>query len=63
MNRLLRFLDSFRRELGPDPLTPVRPIVTPDPDAAAALERRRAELAYRPEVGFLSDDQPKPRGA
>lgn len=32
---------------------PVRPRVTPDPEQAAALERRRAELDYRPENGFL----------
>ena len=34
---------------------PVRPRVTPDPQQAAALERRRAELDYRPENGFLFD--------
>ena len=32
---------------------PMRPRVTPDPEQAAALERRRAELDYRPENGFL----------
>ena len=34
---------------------PMRPRVTPDPEQAAALERRRAELDYRPENGFLFD--------
>lgn len=35
--------------------TLVRPRVTPDPDAAAALERRMASLAYSPENGFHRD--------
>ena len=33
----------------------VRPRVTPDPDAAAALQRRMASLEYRPENGFHRD--------
>lgn len=36
-------------------LEPVQPRVTPDPDAVDALERKRAELRYRPENGFLVD--------
>jgi hypothetical protein len=43
----------------------VRPKVTPDPQRAAALERRRAELEYRPQVGFLVEQRQerKCRGA
>jgi hypothetical protein len=33
----------------------VRPRVTPDPEAAAQLERRISELAYYPENGFHRD--------
>ena len=39
-------------------LTPpavLRPRVTPDPDYAAALQRRMSELAYYPENGFHRD--------
>ena len=32
-----------------------RAAITPDPDAAAALERKRAALAYTPETPFLRD--------
>ena len=35
----------------------VRPRVTPDPEAAAQLERRISELAYHPENGFHRDHQ------
>jgi hypothetical protein len=33
----------------------IRPRVTPDPQAAAALERRMQELQYRPANGFHRD--------
>lgn len=33
----------------------VRPRVTPDPEHAAALERRMSSLAYNPENGFHRD--------
>jgi hypothetical protein len=43
----------------------LRPRVTPDPDHAAALQRRMTELAYCPENGFhrdrLQDRLPPPR--
>lgn len=39
----------------PAPAEPVRPRVTPHPEQAAALERRRNELAYYPENGFHRD--------
>lgn len=45
--------------LGPpksDVLEPT-PIVTPDPQAAEALERRMAQLAYCPENGFNRDQR------
>ena len=35
----------------------VRPRVTPDPQNAAALEKRFSELAYCPENGFHRDRQ------
>lgn len=35
----------------------VRPRVTPDPQHAAALERRFSELAYSPENGFHRDQR------
>lgn len=34
---------------------PIAPKVTPHPDAAAALERRRKNLEYSPADGFLVD--------
>jgi hypothetical protein len=48
-------LRLFRRPTDFGSLEPVQPRVMPDPDAVEALERRRAELAYRPENGFLVD--------
>jgi hypothetical protein len=33
----------------------IRPRVTPDPTAAAALERRIQQLSYRPQVAFHRD--------
>lgn len=48
-------LRLFRRPHDFSSLEPVQPRVTPDPDAVEALERRRAELRYRPENGFLVD--------
>jgi hypothetical protein len=43
----------------------LRPRVTPDPDHAAALQRRMNELAYHPENGFhrdrLQDRLPPPK--
>ena len=35
----------------------IRPKVIPDPERAAVLERRFAELAYVPEVGFHRDQR------
>lgn len=35
----------------------VRPKVTPDPEAAAILERRLSEVAYCPEVPFHRDQR------
>jgi hypothetical protein len=40
----------------------VRPRVTPDPEAAAQLERRMSELAYNPENGFHRDRRQSRRG-
>ena len=42
----------------------LRPKVTPDPQAAAALARKLSELAYTPEIGFHRDRRQarKPRG-
>lgn len=40
----------------------VRPRVTPDPDAAAQLERRMSELAYHPENGFHRDRRQSRQG-
>lgn len=34
-----------------------RPAITPDPQQAADLERRLAELSYQPRHGFLRDYQ------
>lgn len=53
--RLMRD-DSF----GVDPLAPIYPAVTPDPDSAKALElawqRRRKELAdWQPSDGWIAD--------
>jgi hypothetical protein len=48
-------LRLFRRPHDFGSLEPIQPRVTPDPDAVEALERRRAELSYRPEHGFLLD--------
>jgi hypothetical protein len=42
--------------------TIVRPRVTPDPEAAAQLERRMSELTYHPENGFHRDRQQSRRG-
>jgi hypothetical protein len=39
----------------------VRPRVTPDPEAAAQLERRISELTYHPENGFHRDHQQRRR--
>lgn len=39
------------------PSTIVRPRVTPDPQHAAALEKRFSELAYSPENGFHRDQR------
>lgn len=55
MRWLSRLVELCRRPPAPDLLKAVLPIVTPDPDAAAALARRRAELDYTPTVGFLRD--------
>lgn len=46
----------WKRMHKPEPvnvLEPLQPRVMPDPDAVAALERRRAALSYQPENGFL----------
>jgi hypothetical protein len=50
-------LRMFRRPSDFSALEPIQPRVTPDPSAAEALERRRAELSYRPvsREGFLLD--------
>jgi len=42
----------FRRTAGV-----IRPKVTPDPQAVAALERKFSELEYVPENGFHRDQQ------
>lgn len=39
------------------PSSVVRPRVTPDPQHAAALEKRFSELAYSPENGFHRDQR------
>ena len=39
------------------PSSVVRPLVTPDPQHAAELERSFSELAYSPENGFHRDQQ------
>lgn len=38
-----------------------RPRVTPDPQQAAELERRRQKLEYRPEFGFHRDQRQERR--
>jgi hypothetical protein len=47
----------FRRPSALDfnALEPIQPRVTPDPAAVEALERRRAELSYRPQTAFHRD--------
>lgn len=57
LNRLLRFLDSFRSEPPPDKLAAIQPRVTPDPQQVEALERRWAELNYYPENGFHAEQR------
>lgn len=51
-------LRLFRRPSGSRALEPIQPRVTPDPVHTAELERRRAELSYRPvsRDGFLLDE-------
>lgn len=39
------------------PLEPVRPIVAPDPQSAAELERRMAGMDYVPQTAFHRDRQ------
>lgn len=54
MSWLSRLIDAL---LGPpksDVITPA-PRVAPDPEQAAAIKRRQAELDYRPEHGFIRD--------
>lgn len=55
MIALLRRLFSRHSTLPDNPLEPIRLRVSPDPETTEALERRRAEMSYRPEHGFLSD--------
>lgn len=55
MNWLARLIDSFRGEPMPDPIEPVRPRVTPDPQAVEALERRMRARDYSPEHPFYAD--------
>lgn len=55
MKWLSRVLSAIRRAPQPDVLQPVSPRVSPDPDAAAALQRRREALTYYPENSFHSD--------
>lgn len=55
LTRLRKLLAQFRGELPPDPLRAVQPRVTPDPQDAAELERRWAEIAHCPENGFHRD--------
>jgi hypothetical protein len=43
--------------LKPTSSTVMRPRVTPDPDQAAALQRRINALAYHPENGFHRDQR------
>jgi hypothetical protein len=45
-------MSMFRRQ---SDALPVRPRVTPDPEAAAELQRRMEALQYKPELGFHRD--------
>lgn len=56
MRWLTRLLASLRRAPASDVLE-VRPRITPDPHAAAALERRFGELDYSPDNGFIRDQR------
>lgn len=56
MSWLSRLVALIRRPPASDVLE-VRPRVTPDPGAAAALEQRFGELDYSPENGFIRDQR------
>ena len=56
MNFLTRLLARMRKPVI-DKLAPVQPRVTPDPHAAAELERRREARDYYPENGLLLDQK------
>jgi len=45
----------FSKLASRQPAPPLRPRITPDPNQAAELLRRMAELAYHPENGFHKD--------
>lgn len=55
MTWLSKLLKSMRRLPGPDPLRPVSPRVSPDPEAVAALQRKREALTYYPTHPFHRD--------
>lgn len=57
MNFLQRLIDSFRGEPLPDPLSAVRPKVTPDPEWAESLKRLCATRSYCPKNGFHRDQR------
>lgn len=39
----------------PDALEPVRPIVAPDPERTAGLERLRKDIKFKPSQGFIHE--------
>lgn len=59
-----RIREFFRRARKADSsIEPIAPRVTPAPEDAERLERRRAELDYTPSHGFLLDHPARERVA